>query len=443
MAPEATARHVARVAASLDFDALPPRAVSEAKTAVLDVVGVMVAGARSDHGRRFGAYFRGSSAPGRASVVGEADGRPASQAALANGTFAHILDFDDRGHASTHLFSSLLAVAETRGGDGKALLRAYVLGREFRVLLDGVVDDGRMDGRGPGSRGWHSTGVNGPIASALASALLMNLDSDAIAGAVGSAASSSSGLIANFGTPTKPLHAGRAAADGVVAAELAEAGLAGDPAAIDGPAGLFDALGVDRVEAAARITERYGRTWDLVERGVRIKPYPSCTTTHPGIETALRLARRNGSIPLDEIERVTMDLRPFMLRRARPTDALEARFNMAHGVLTALTEGACSPADYSMERVAALRGARGYDRVIHEEGAPSIVVTLRDGSELREPLAPLRNLDDAADIVAKFHACTEPAWSADDREGVEWVIANLEGAADLRELGAALRRAGT
>lgn len=430
---------VAAIARGISFADLPDRAVAEAKIGLLDVIGVTVAASFSDAGRRLRAFLLETAAPGPATVVGEPVTRCATNAALVNGTLAHLLDYDDRGHASTHLFAALLATSEVNGTDGRDFLRAYVLGRELRALLDAVVDEGRMDGSGPGSRGWHSTGVNGPIASALAVGLAMDLDADALASAMGTAASFSGGLIANFGTPTKPIHAGRAAADGVAAAELARAGLGGDPAAIDGPSGLFEALGTDRGEASERVAGRYGRTWDLVERGVRVKPYPSCTTTHPGIETAARLHARFGAIPLASVRAVRMDLRPFMLRRLEPRDAMEARFNMAHGVLTALETGLCTADDFGADRVAAYRARDAYGRFVHEPGSRALVVELEDGTSRTEELAPLRNLAAGEEVEAKFRACTRIAWEPAEQDAVRALVDGLADAPDLHALGAALR----
>lgn len=437
----ALARSVAETAIATRFEDIPARAVSQSKRAILDVIGVAVSAAQTDTGSVLREHLLESAAPGRSSVIGEHATRAAYAAAMVNGTLAHVLDYDDRGHSSTHLVTALLAIAEAHDVDGRQFLRAYVLGRELRASMDGVVDEGRLDGRGPGARGWHSTGVDGPVASALAAGLLLDLEAPTLARSMGAAASFTGGLIANFGTPVKPLHAGRAAAGGVEAAYLARAGLGGDPAAIDGAAGLFDALGADPQDASSRVLERYGRSWDLVERGVRIKPYPSCTTTHPGIETALRVHTRTGGLGIDGIERIRMDLRPFMLRRPEPQDATEARFSMAHGVLVALSTGRCAASDFTDAQVVAFRDAGAYRLFEHHPGAPALVVVLRDGRTVEEQLAPLRNLEDDDAIRSKFQGCTDGAWTREEQERVASMIDTLEELPSLRPLGDLLRTA--
>jgi 2-methylcitrate dehydratase PrpD len=352
-----------------------------------------------------------------------------------------VLDYDDRGHASTHLFAAILAAGELEAVDGRTLLRAYVLAREARVALDRIVDEGRMEGGGPGSRGWHSTGVNGPIASAMAAAIVLGMGPGEVAMAMAMAASMSSGLIAKFGTGTKPLNAGHAARSGDEAALLVRDGVDADPAAIDGRSGLFEALGVDRVRAADAVRERYGKTWDLVERGVRIKPWPSCTTSHAAIETAVRVHRERGPIPADNIERLALDLRPFMLMRLAPADATAARFNMAHGVLTALQHGSVTRQRFDDDRIAALRAAGAFDRVEHVAGSTDLQIELRDGSRIREPLDPLRDLREPHEIEAKYRECTA-AWTPARQRTVMNTLRAIEDLTDVRTLGALLRAPG-
>jgi 2-methylcitrate dehydratase PrpD len=424
--------HIADVAARTELDHMPDRAREQATIAILDVIGVTVAAANDDIGAGYLAHLREWGAAGPCAVVSESGTYSPIDAARTNATLAHALDFDDRGHASTHLFWSAFAAAEIAGASGAALLRAYVLAREARAALDAVVDDGRLDGSGPGSRGWHSTGVNGPITSAMAAALVLGLGADQVAHAMAMAASASAGLIANFGTTTKPLHAGRAAAEGITAALLIRRGLNADPWAVDGPAGLFEALGLDRDVASRQVSDRFGSTWDLVERGVRIKPYPSCTTTHPGIETALAIHRRLGPIEPTGIARLELDLRPFMLRRLDPRTGTDARFNMAHGVLTALLHGDVTLDDYDGGRVRTL-AADIADAVQHAPGSKELVITLRDRTVIREPIAPLRNLT-ADEARTKFFACTA-GWDGARQEAVIGAVSQLGQLSDVQSLG--------
>jgi 2-methylcitrate dehydratase PrpD len=422
-------------AVDTDIADIPARASEQATLGILDVVGVMMAGATTRLGRTLLRYVEQYGGRGPSSIVEGATASPAD-AARTNGSLAHVLDFDDRGHASTHLFASALAVGELRRTSGPEVLRAYIIGREIRVALDRIVDEGRLDRHGPGSRGWHSTGVNGPIASAATAGLLLGLDAPRLAIAMAMATSSASGVLRNFGTGTKPQHAGRAAAEGVIAAMLAGEGVDADPAAIDGPSGLFEALGLDREAAAASVRADFGQRWDLVERGVRVKPYPSCTTSHIGIETAAAIHREHGPIALDRIERVRMDAKPFMLMREHPTAPTEARFNMMHGLLIGLDKGSVQPSDYGHDVVARLEAADAYGRIEHVPGATDIEIVLTDGSTIRHGLEPLRNLADQAAIEAKFLA---NAGGTERAARIQAVVLGFDGIEDVRDLGRSLR----
>src|SRR5262245_43997885 len=160
-------------------------------------------------------------AAGDASLYWSGPKVPAPDAALINGTAAHALDYDDvalRGHPSTVLVPAILAEAESLGATGAQIATAYVAGYEVWAELAGRDPDQHHE------KGWHPTGIFGPVGAAAACASLRGLDSGKTAHAIALGASHSSGLVANFGSMTKPYHAGRAAHSGVMAARLAAAG---------------------------------------------------------------------------------------------------------------------------------------------------------------------------------------------------------------------------
>ena len=222
-----------------------------------------------------------------ASVFGHGFGAPAGEAALVNGTSAHALDFDDvnmsmRGHPSVPLLPAVLALGEKIGSSGRELIDAFVLGFEVECKL------GRVIGAAHYALGWHATSTLGTLGAAAACARLLRLDMERTQIALGIAASLASGVRQNFGTMTKPLHAGWAARNGVIAATLADRGFTADSAAIEGESGLLHAA-----SGGARLNSRalasLGDPWEIVSPGIGVKLYPCCYATHRAIDAALEI----------------------------------------------------------------------------------------------------------------------------------------------------------
>src|SRR6266850_3973686 len=220
---------------------MPPAAArTRAARAVLDTIGVTLAGASEPAARIVQAVV--SAEGGDACrILGTRARASASNAALANGTAAHALDYDDMcfvslAHPSAPLVAAALAAAESTGACGRALLEAYVVGFELEGRLGRAMNPRHYQ------RGWHCTSTLGTIGAAAAAARLLGLGPDAAGHALSIAASEASGLKENFGTMVKPLHAGLAARNGVLAALLAKAGMTASAAAIDGPQGFLAAM---------------------------------------------------------------------------------------------------------------------------------------------------------------------------------------------------------
>src|SRR5215831_3708206 len=194
-----------RFVADVSFESLPAEAVETARVGFIDCIATMIAGA----GDPAPQLLRKALGPpgGEASLYFSGELAPAPEAAWINGTAGHALDYDDvaslRGHPSTVLVPAVIAEGEALGASGRAMLAAYVAGYETWAELAW---------RDPGHhhrKGWHPTGIFGPIGAAAACASLRRLDADGAARALALAASHSSGVMANFGTMTKPFHAGR------------------------------------------------------------------------------------------------------------------------------------------------------------------------------------------------------------------------------------------
>jgi 2-methylcitrate dehydratase PrpD len=287
-------RELAEFVAGLRFSDLPAEAIETVKRGTIDCVGVMFAG--------------------RDEPVVRILKENSSDQTLIRATAAHALDYDDTGldgHPSVILVPVMLAL----GREGKDMIAAYVAGYEtWGELVSRDADKHH-------GKGWHPTAVFGTVAAAAAAARLLNLNSDQVSHTLGIAASMAAGVVANFGSMTKPFQAGRAVQNGVLAARLAAAGMTSSPDALEAPNGLLFAVSPrGRVDVAASLNP-----WHIVRQGINIKRYPVCYALHRAIDAALQL-----DVDPKEISSVEMQLgrlQAGMLRPGTPQTALDAKFS--------------------------------------------------------------------------------------------------------------------
>ena len=333
--PVALTRGLGQFVAGLRFGEIPPAAIPFAHTGFADCIGVMIAGA----GEPAPQLVRAMLAPagGEATLLFGAGRASAPEAAWINGTAAHALDFDDvgqRGHPSTVLVPAILAEAEAIGASGEAMIVAYAAGYETWAELVRREPDQHHN------KGWHPTGIFGAIGAAAACASLRRLDATQAAHAIALAASQSAGLMSNFGTMTKPFHAGRSAHAGVVSARLAEKGFTASLDALEHPQGFLSAVSpagkADRESAIEA-----GSVWKLARDGLSVKKYPLCFCTHRALDGMLDLLRA-GQLDAAKVCRVTVSTSPryaTILRNHAPQTGLEAKFSMEFAMASALIAG--------------------------------------------------------------------------------------------------------
>ena len=319
----------------------PAEALRRAAMAVCDTVGVILAGvpepASNIVRKTITAECRG---PCR--VLGTGDRTSAAEAALANGVAAHAHDYDDMcfvsmAHPSCALVPAALAAAELVGASGRDALEAYVAGFELECRL-GLV----MNPRHYHERGWHCTSSIGTLGAAAAASRLLKLDAVSTIHALGIAASSACGLKENLGSMVKPLHAGMAARNGLLAARLAKAGFVASEQAIDGPQGYLAAMDSQKPPAAFKdAIADLGSRWEIIDTGVTVKLYPSCAATHPPLDVLLELKRHYGltveNIAAIDVEVDSMTTR--LLIYSRPATGLEAKFSMPFCAAAAIAFG--------------------------------------------------------------------------------------------------------
>lgn len=427
---------IAEFAATLSLDSVPERALANAKIAILDCLGVSVLATSQEIGAALLGFARTNAAPGPCTVWGTGVSASPRDAALLNGTLAHGLDFDDRGHSSTYTLAASLAVAEQHDLSGAAMLEAFIVGKEVRAALDPLFAT-RESGIGPGARGWHANGILGPIASACAAGHALRFDCSLLSTAIGLAAGSCGALTRDGGTMAKPFRCGHAAAAGLTAALLAQSGFSADDTAIEGAYGLVAALGPIPDTVVAALGGDLGETFHL-EADLRGKTFSSCTSSHGGLEAMLRLRAKTPIAPA-AVESIECDLKLHRLLRERPTRGYEGRFSMPFCLALALIRGRVDPDDFTDRNAhdPAIRSVMGRTR--NTPGAPALVVALKDGTRLVEPLKPPANLSSWDGVAEKFARCVQGVLPAHHADAVVHMVRELDSLASVRPLTALLR----
>ncbi len=332
---EMLTRAIAEFVATVDERSIPERCRFGARIGMLDCIGVMIEGAGEPASRLVAATVAPSGVNDGAPEIPSGRNLTAPDAALVNGTAAHVLDYDDvgmDGHTSAVLTSAILAEGWSLGSSGADALAAYVVGYEtWALLLE--LEPGRMH-----ERGFHPTAIWGAPACAVACARLNRLDAAQTTNAIAIAASLASGIVANFGSMTKSLHVGRTAQAGVLAARLAKAGFTGSPDALEHPAGFMQAHSPSGHPNLTSADWRLGEKWRMAELGVNIKRYPMCYATHRSIDAMLDLVVEKDLQP-DAVDAINVrigDAQQLMLRNHNPVTALEAKFSMEFAMAAAL-----------------------------------------------------------------------------------------------------------
>lgn len=370
-------------------------------------------------------------------------------AALINGTAAHALDYDDvalGGHPSAVLVPAVFAEGETLNASGADALRAYLVGYEVWAELASRDPDSYHE------KGWHPTAVLGTVGAASAACYLHRLDSTACRHALAIAASMASGLVANFGSMTKSLHAGRAASNGIAAVHMAKAGLTASRDVLEHAQGYLAALSpggrADRWSQATRL----GHDWRILDQGLSIKKYPVCYAAHRAIDGVLDLVTAEDIRP-EDVETVSVSIgsaQSVMLRNRRPQTALEAKFSLEFAIASSLVARKVSLSELtddfvnmpSVREAMTKVGSQATDTRCPVEPAFSfadrVTITLKNGRHLDSgdirfargnAKLPLR--DD--ELAAKFFDCTSGS-NHIDAEHLYDSVTNLQELDSLRSL---------
>jgi 2-methylcitrate dehydratase PrpD len=320
---------LAEFVAKSSFKDLPDRVILEAKRCFIDWFGVALAASRSPTARILSDFVRDLGGQKQATIVGSTLRTTVPNAALVNGSIAHVLDFDDLHpgaitHTSAVLVPAALAGCEWKGRGGKEMITAFVSGFEATARVGFAVGGGDRQL----ARGWHPTSTLGRLGAAICFGKLIGLNSAQMATAMGIAGTQAAGLIKVFGTMAKHLNSGKAAHDGVLSALLAARGFTAPDDVLEGENGLCKVL-TGHFDSG-EVLRGLGQQYEILNNA--FKSFPSCYQTHAVIDGCLEISGKLSS-PVSEVQEIVCEVNPRALVTAaieEPHNPNEAKFSLSY-----------------------------------------------------------------------------------------------------------------
>ncbi len=448
---------IAEYVVTAGLEDFPPDGVNAAKGAIIDCLGCMLAGHDEPLAGILEEFVRPGDNAGVASVVGRGFKTSSPDAALINGAMAHALDYDDitraiKGHPTAVLLPGALALSEELGVTGRDLLLAYILGFEVSCCIGEGMSVAYAD-----ELGWHPTGPLGALGAAVAASRISGLDQEQTSMAISLAASQASGLRQNFGTMTKPFHAGAACRTGVMAAKMVKAGFTAGTDALEGRFGFIHAFSGGEGYDMEKMARNLGSTCYLVDSGIEVKKYPCCGSAHLALDAIIEIMGQRSIDPaqVDSIDVIVDFDPPRSLIHDRPTSSLEGKFSMQYCLTAALLDGKIGLGTFTDDQVLRQEAQAMIPRVTMRRspeyvGQPSwteafnrVDVHLMDGQVLsgrsdRITEGALRGVT-MPEIVDKFRDCAGTALPTEVTEELVASLRELEALDDVRRVAELLR----
>lgn len=419
------------------YDLIPEEVKELAHKSLIDYVAVTISGSTAKEAQVFDRYIKLHRGKPECRLIGKGHRVPAEDAALGNGVFAHVQDFDDAGlagHPSAVLYSVAFAAGETNKKSGREMMRAYILGYEVTLKI--------ADALMPklATNGWHATSVFCTLGACVTAGILYNLSKEEFHNALGAAASRASGLMANFGTGTKPFHAGMAARNGIECALLAKCGITASRYAIEGQGGYAQTFA--RIELCAD-NICFGKDWTAYKQDPLIKKYPCCSAAHTALD-AVSLLKRENNINVSRIKKVNVDVPEFTLRNLvypLPKNVNEARFSMQFSLASMLLFDELSLNSYTSERLldkevlslmsqVSMKEGEAFKDTPYLDNEPAVVtITLKDDIEYSKRIdfagGTVQDPISEKDLLSKFQNCTSVLLSEKDTQALYELLKNV------------------
>ncbi|MCL6707168.1 MmgE/PrpD family protein [Pseudomonas sp. R2.Fl] len=349
-----TSAPVATRLATFAAEASPPAAAAAVcRRLLLDITALAIAARENDYVQ---AALGSAVDDGPCTAWGHGRKLGLYDAALVNGTAAHGEDYDDTFeggpiHAGAVIVSAVLAIAEKRGLDGRAVVRGIAVGTELMCRMSLVAPQATH------KASFHPTAIFGAPAAAAAVGAALGLDSATIARALGISGSLASGIIEYLadGSSTKRLHAGAAAQAGLRAALLAEGGFTGPLTVFDGTHGMYKAFAPSKTPDFSHLLDGLGKDWIL--ETLAFKPYACGTMTQPFIDCAKKLVA--SGVKADDIVSMTCKVGEGTVHRLweplaekhRPPNGYAGKFSTPYCIAVAFLDGEAGLGQFTDERV--------------------------------------------------------------------------------------------
>ncbi len=451
-------QEVASYVARTRFQDIPNDVVQLSRGFILDGLGVALAGSTDECSRIVQSHIRHAAGRGESSILGTALSAPVAKAALANGVAGHAMDYDDTQlstskeavyglltHPTTPVLAAVLAIGEREKISGKEFVLAYLLGVEVECRIADAIHPRHYQS------GFHSTATMGGLGAAMAVGKILRLKEAQLITTLGIAASMAAGLRENFGTMTKPLHAGRAAENGVNAALLARDGFTAATNILEARRGFFNAMAGGYDES--KICGRLGAPYFMKEPGISIKPYPSGSLSHPAQDLILDLVRQH-DFSAGDIERIDVGTNsnvPNALIYPMPKTALEGKFSIPFCMAIAVLERKAGIAQFQDRKVRDKKVIELMKRVTlyvddeleklgYDQVRSRIRIALKNGRTIEGRYDVARGHPEKpmswADLGDKFRDCAALVLADKNVEDVVELTARVE---DLKSLSPLLR----
>ncbi len=458
--PEVTSR-LAEFSVATSLSDVPPQVATQAKTAIADSLGTLLAGLDQPSVRLVRDFTMEEVRPGEASVLGTRTQLVPSGAAFINAATAHALDFDNisyiiSGFVTTPILYAVLALSEQRNLTGKQLLEAFIIGYEVEACIGRGLGVAHYDG------GWHSTSTLGHLGAAAACAKLLGLDEIGTRRALGFAATTASGVRSMVGNMTNIYHLGKAARCGVLAASLVERGFTAHESVLENDWGFCNAFnGAGKYDLSSMV-RNIGQPYDLVDPGLGIKLYPCCALIHSAIDGVLDLVREH-RLQASQVRRARIALHDLAYKTMSmdlplSSTAYESKFCMPFIIAVALTQGGVRLEHFSdsyirdpkvrevMARVEITVPPEltGHDTFLLREYT-NVTLDLDNGESITRRVMRMANrgsrdrLASAAELKQKFVDCAREYSNVDGALRAYDMVMRMEEIASVRDLTACLR----
>ncbi len=445
----------------LSRKAMPQDVKAKALDHIVDGFAVMLAGSRTECVRKVAGFVKGKGGNPQSTAIGLGFKAPTPDAALINGTSGHADDYDDTQlstapdrlyglmtHPTVPVLAAALAVGEERGSSGREVLEAFVAGFEVECKLAETIKPAHY------WKGFHTTATIGAFGAYAAVGTLFGLDEDALKASLGITASLTSGIRANFGTMTKPLHAGMAASNGVIACLLGKEGFTANMSALDGRWGFMEIMagGSD----PEMMMGKMGKPYSIVDPGATFKMYPCGCLGQPSMDT-LRDIVIEEDLHEKDVREIRLRAGPNILEPLRytaPVDDLQAKFSLQFALASILLRRRAGPREYSMEWLMdpAMQSTMRKVKTIHDEGIAAmgvekmrsvVEVELTDGRIIRREASDARGTPEKPlkphELEEKFMECAGFVYDEEKSKEALALIRRLDKLSDVTELTDLLR----